>query len=461
VDQAGQDLIIDRAYLAHGMRLRACELATERLGSRTELELRQAWQREVDQDRWTGLDHGLQGRARDGLIDLRQWPAEASATHRHSLLIGRLQRLEQMGLAQQIAPGRWQLRHDAEAVLRASGERGDIIRTMQRALGRERRELAILDAQSVRVPITGRVAGKGLADELNDRPYVLIDGVDGRAHYVRLPTGTDLSELPIGGIVEVGRAPDRLADRNIATLAKDGIYQPVQHLARLHADPCQADAAEAVIEGHVRRLEALRRAGIVERFSDGTWRVPADLVERGRAYDHSRSGGVRVVLHSHLSVEQQTHAAGPTWLDRRLVDTPASPLASRGFGATVQEAQRARADFLVQSGFAERRESKLILPRGLLRTLQQRELERASRKIAAETGLVPRPVADGTPISGVYRRSITLASGRFAMLDDALGFSLVPWRPVVEQHLGRSVRAVMRGGLVSWHLAHSRNIAMS
>jgi hypothetical protein len=210
----------------------------------------------------------------------------------------------------------------------------------------------------------------------------------------------------------------------------------------------------------VRRLEALRRAGIVERFSDGTWRVPADLVERGRAYDDARSGGVRVLLHSHLSVEQQIRAVGPTWLDRQLVDTPQTPVATRGFGATAQDALRARADFLVQNGFAERRDSKVMLQCDLLRTLQQRELEQASRSIAAETGLVPRRVMDGTPISGVYRRSITLASGRFAMLDDGLGFSLVPWRPVVEQHLGRPISAVMRGAYVSWHLGRARSIGL-
>jgi hypothetical protein len=99
---------------------------------------------------------------------------------RRTLLIGRLQRLEGMGLAAQIAPGRWHLHQDAEAVLRALGERGDIIRTMQRALGRERRELAISGAKMAAAPVIGRVAGKGLADELTDRPYLVIDGLDGR-----------------------------------------------------------------------------------------------------------------------------------------------------------------------------------------------------------------------------------------------------------------------------------------
>jgi hypothetical protein len=39
---------------------------------------------------------------------------------------------------------------------------------------------------------------------------------------------------------------------------------------------------QEVVAAHVRRLEALRRAGIVERVAEGLWKVPDDLAERGR-----------------------------------------------------------------------------------------------------------------------------------------------------------------------------------
>ena len=58
-DETGKDLIISRDYIAEGMRRRAAELATEWLGPRTELEIQRAMQREVDQERWTGLDRTL------------------------------------------------------------------------------------------------------------------------------------------------------------------------------------------------------------------------------------------------------------------------------------------------------------------------------------------------------------------------------------------------------------------
>src|SRR3546814_1241391 len=82
-----------------------------------------------------------------------------------------------------------------------------------------------------------------------------------------------------------------------------------------------------------------------------------------------------------------------------------------------------RADFLAELGLAERRGQRAILARNLLGTLRNRELAQAAKGIAAETGLEHRPVGDGQRVAGIYRRSVMLASGRYAMLDDGMGFS--------------------------------------
>ena len=102
----------------------------------------------------------------------------------------------------------------------------------------------------------------------------------------------------------------------------------------------------------------------------------------------------------------------------------------------------------------------MILARNLLGTLRNRELAQAAKDIATETGLEHRPVADGQRVAGTYRRSVMLASGRYAMLDDGMGFSLVPWKPVIEQKLGQLVSAVMYGTSVNWQLARQRSIAV-
>lgn len=45
-----------------------------------------------------------------------------------------------------------------------------------------------------------------------------------------------------------------------------------------------------------------------------------------------------------------------------------------------------------------------------------------------------------------------LASGRYAVLDDGKGFSLVPWKPIIESRLGQQITATLYGGGVSWGL---------
>src|SRR5690606_20704568 len=129
---------------------------------------------------------------------------------------------------------------------------------------------------------------------------------------------------------------------------------------------------EESVAAHVRRLEALRRAGIVERLGEGIWRVPADLPEQGRLYDMHRAGGVAVDLKSHLPIERQTRVIGATWLDRQLLGG-SRDIGGQGFGGEVQEAMKQRADFLVEEGLAEQRGGRVILARNLLRTLRNRD----------------------------------------------------------------------------------------
>ena len=119
-----------------------------------------------------------------------------------------------------------------------------------------------------------------------------------------------------------------------------------------------------------------------------------------------------------------------------------------------------RADFLAEHGLAERRGQRVILARNLLATLRGREVTQAAKDIAAATGLEHRPVADGQRVAGIYRRSVTLASGRYAMLDDGMGFSLVLWRPVIEQRLGQQLAVTVRGGIASWEIGHRRGVSL-
>lgn len=283
---------------------------------------------------------------------------------------------------------------------------------------------------------------------------------DGKAHYIVLNAKLELAQYPVGAVVEArGSAEFRAVDKNIAALAVDGLYRTDHHLAMIKVQATPGRDPKEVVDAHVRRLEALRRAGIVERMAEGVWRVPADLPEQGRQYDMRRLGGVSVELRSHLPIERQTRVIGATWLDQQLIGG-ASGIADNGFGGEVREALRQRSEFLTEQGLAERRGQRVILARNLLATLRSRDIDAAAKTIATETGLAHRAVADGERITGVYRRSVQLASGRFAMLDDGMGFSLVPWKPAIEQRLGKTMTAIIRGSNVSWVLERQRGISM-
>ena len=458
-DEAGEDLVIAGDYIAYGIRHRAAELATRWLGPRTEREIRESLTREVEQERWTSLDRTLQRSVQSGTLDLTRLSTAVQDREHRALLVGRLQRLGELGLAERLAPSRWHISREFEPLLREMGERGDIIRRMQRALGGERRELATFGNPELPEAVTGRVVAKGIADHVNDRGYLIVDGVDGRAYHIAVPPRVDLGGLAVGVIVTVSNGPKpRQADRTIAGLAHDGIYRTSEHLAVARAEDRPGRDREGFIEAHVRRLEALRRAGIVERLEDGVWRVPKDLTQRGRAYDARRTGGVQVEVRSYLPIERQVRAVGATWLDRLLVDQR-DDLAPTGFGSDVRAALADREGFLVREGLAERRGQRVALARNLLATLRAREFERVAAEVQAESGLIYRPVVDGVPITGTFRRSVFLASGRFALLDDGVGFSLVPWRPVIEGRIGQVLAGVTRGDYISWNLSPRRGVA--
>jgi hypothetical protein len=419
--------------------------------------MQRAMQREVDQERWTGLDRTLQREAGDdGLVRIERF-AEPRLQRQRQVLIGRLQHLQRMGLATEQQPGVWVVHANAEPTLRVMGERGDIIRTMQRAMRGKQRALALFQPGEDDRAVVGRIVGKGLADELYDKGYLIVDGTDGKAHYVALPARAELEQYPAGSIVEVKGAADmRAADRSIAALAIDGVYRTDHHLAVAQGQAATGRDPREVVAAHVRRLEALRRTSIVERVAEGVWRVPDDLAERGRRYDAQRLGGsVAVQLKSHLPIERQVCALGATWLDQQLI-CGGKGVGDLGFGIEVKQAMQQRADLLIEQGLAERRGQRVILARNLLPTLRNRELMQVAKDIAVETDLVHRPVTDGQRVTGIYRRSVMLASGRYAILDDGMGFSLVPWKPVIDQRLGQQMAATVHGGGATWEFGRQR-----
>jgi len=383
----GGDLVISREYISRGFRDRAAERLALELGPRSELEIRSALEREVEAERWTSLDRALRVAADEGtgVADLRPG-ASGEDPELRRLMVGRVAGLERLGLAEQIAPGRWTLKPGIEDKLRDLSVRGDIIKTMHRAMSGRGREPDIagfaMHGDEPLDPVLGRLAERGLHDELRGTAYAIVEGIDGRTHHIRFTDIEMTGDAMPGAIVE----------------------------ARSYED-----------------AEGRRRLSLATR--------------------------------SDLNLDAQVSSSGATWIDRQLLAH--GVVANGGFGSEVRDAMDRRIDHLAKVGLARRHGTKVIFARDLLNTLRKRELDAAAASISAETGLAHSTSSDGERIVGVYRRRLTLGSGRFAMIDDGVGFQLVPWRPALEPHLGRQVSGVAaKGGGVTWDLGRKNDLAM-
>ncbi len=456
-DDQGKDLVIAREYLSHGLRDRVEAQVSLDLGPRSDREIAAGLQAEIGQEHLTGIDRQLRREAGD--------EGRVMAGHSDPVLsaarTGRMHKLEQLGLAQSLGNGVWQLHPEMETTLKAMAERGDIIKTLHRALQARGREAAVSDSRlhvggaPMRQAVTGRVIERGLADDMGDRHYLIIEGGDGRAHYFDIGQGELTAPLPDRGVVRVWpNLPGvRPADRTIVEVAaaNGGIYTPDLHLK---FDP---SARQAFAETHVRRLEAIREVdGSVRREPDGRFRIDADYLANALAYEarQARRQPVTIDLLSDRDLVAQIRHPGVTWLDKELTGRRGDDFAAEGFGGEVRAALRSRQMWLVEEGLIPA--PGAALPANLLGTLHRRELRGVTTDIERATGKVWREVRGGDLFEGRLRQSVTLGSGRFAVVERAKDFALVPWRHVLEKHIGKDVSGVVRNGGINWTIGRSQ-----
>jgi type IV secretory pathway VirD2 relaxase len=457
----GKVLNIAGDYIARGIRGRASEIMTHSLGPQSELEVRAQLSQEVGAERLTKLDRHLLARADDHVVDLRQparWDGDGSY---QQLLIGRARQLERMELAEREGPLAWRLDPTAEETLKDLGERGDIIRTMHRVMTAakldRRPELYVIDREQDLTPVVGKVVYRGAAGDHHDRCFLVVDGVDGRTHYVEV--GRSAEETPAGSVVRIDqrKAGLRKADRAIDEIARanSGLYSEEIHRWR---DPT---ATDEYVEAHVRRLEALRRGGVaVERFTNREWSVPPDYLEQALEYEHrvARASPVRIQLLATQAPDQEATAYAPSWLDRQLREQEPVEIAKHGYGAEVRQAMVRRQQWLIEQRLAEQRGDEVLYRSDIDQRLRRAELRLVAARLSKELGLdfSGEPIP-GERISGLVRRRVNLNSGSFAVVENSREFTLVPWRPVLERRLGLEVSGVMRSSRsISWTFGRER-----
>lgn len=454
----GKNLNIAGDYIAHGIRHRASEIMTRALGPQTEREVHEQLKLEVHAERLTRLDRALLQRADEGRIDLALTNGADPAFQQ--LLVARARTLEAMELATRDGPLVWSLEPAVEQTLIAMGRRGDIIRTMHHEMkqtGLDRRpEHYVIHDPLDRSELIGKVVRFGAADEHHDRRFLLIDGADGRTHYADIGTSREMAR--VGSVVRLSpRQPDiRKSDRTIAEVAAAcrGIYSIDNHLAQ---DPT---ATQPFAEAHVRRLEALRRAGgPVERRPDGSWSIEPDHIARLEQLQHRKIANAPYAIET-LTDERVAALAerqGPTWLDRELVSEQQMSIVDHGFGSELRSAIIARQRWLLSEGIGEDRGDQILMPTDLVARLRARALAAVASRLSDELRLDFIDAKRGHHVNGLLTRSVTVGSERYGVVQRAHEFSLMPWSEVLERRMGQPVSGIFRENGISWTFGRQRS----
>jgi len=302
-----------------------------------------------------------------------------------------------------------------------------------------------------------RVIEKGVLDDVNDRSYIVLDTMQGEALFVETGKEANVAQIERGMVVTAGPqtyAP-KASDRTIADIAfkRGGIYSPSYHEM---SDP---SAWEEFIKAHVRRLEAMRRAGHAERNPDGSWNVPKDYLKRAIEYEKTRSFGnpVKLDIQSRAPLAELTQTMGKTWLDSELMKGSEESEAS-GFGQEVETLKTQRQKFLLSQKLIERSSG---VTQSTLDRLEKMDVDAAGKALSEQLGKPYKTAPESGRISGIYREVIQRPSGKYAVIEKSKEFTLVPWRETMDRNLGKSISGVMKGQTISWTLTKTRGQSIS
>ncbi|GLQ23860.1 conjugal transfer protein TraI [Algimonas ampicilliniresistens] len=444
----GNDLVIPRRYLSYGMRRHAEQLVEAELGPMTQIEGRVRLAKTVEAERVTDLDRALSKQAEQGVIDL-SGPAQRGRVWHRRLMIRRLRHLSVLGLAEPQGGGHWRIEPDSIDRLRQMGERGDIVKALHSAM--KGQAPSIVTEDNIFDPnrlgsrsVTGRVTRFGKIDDTHSDGYVVIEALDGRLVHAAVADDETFETLQAGQVVtfEPHHKGPRSIDRSISEFADQngGIYSEARHATE--GDRVSADYARA----HVRRLEALRRQKYVVRRPDGSWRIPSEYLDRAADYETERAKRLPTSVRrdSRLTLREMETARGVTWIDRKLTGSGNPVLRSK----EIQAAMAKRVTVLKGMGFEKDEAGRL--PSAALEKLEAIDLGDAASGISVETGKSYTPLGDFRHVDGIYSKAIERPSGKFAVIERSKDFTLVPWRPVMENRLSRSIRGRVSLSGISW-----------
>jgi hypothetical protein len=162
---------------------------------------------------------------------------------------------------------------------------------------------------------------------------------------------------------------------------------------------------------------------------------------------------------SPVEAARQIDYDGPTWLDRALLARQAFHGSPAGFDTELNQALADRGRWLTQQMLAVTRvDGGVSVKPETFDLLRQREVARLAHTLSRQLNAMHVPLEPGGRVSGVYDRSITTPTGKFAVIRDQDTFTLAPWKPVLEPMRGRCVTGLIQRQRANWVIDRGRTL---
>lgn len=469
----GHNLQIHPDYIKNGMRNRAQEIASRELGLRTEQDIAQQRNKEISQERVTSLDREIAKFTTNNEFRFPGADSEKRLWIDRNVVVARLQTLEKIGLAQWQEDMSWRMQEGWEATLKIMGERGDIIKSMYRSVGRDAPGYNIYRNGDVIPEIEGKIVDKGLHDELHDRYYLTIEQTNGQMSYIQLDHNIKHDSLSEGQIIHIkskkGNWLKPTTDKNIQKIQQEnnGLYSRAAHAASIkentiwiglrdeqhehkvgnNQDKGESDiviigegegeqkpkgkeiSKDEFIDSHEQRLNRLASMKLAEKLDDGVWKPVEDFVAKLQKLQLEKPlHHMLINKRSELELAEQVAYKGVTWLDRFTEEGMQNEIAPYGFGAEVRGAILDRMKAVHEMGINPRNQQRFAM----LAELERQEL---GKYLDTRDGTQYQELNVGETIKGRINAVVQSASGKryVQVLDDLeKRHVLLPYRKTLE-----------------------------
>lgn len=290
-DLNGQKLLMTRDYIAHGMRNRAGEIVTNKLGLREYDEIVKKLLLEVNREKKCFIDEVIKKSLDENKnkISIHNISRSSLSDLPIKLVHARLTYLESKGFARREHEGSWHIQEDYLEHLRELNRIQSIVERIKTALNVEKERCNVVGRQTLLAKnIEGHVIRRGYIDEISDREFLIVKSNDENHHYVELEKYSEKIVAQVGEKVRIectkAFSGPKVSDRTINKEAKEngGIYDAKVHeeRAKISTYLPPGVSPQAYVQVHVNRLKVLARRDLIKDLGDGCYEIPKDYLEK-------------------------------------------------------------------------------------------------------------------------------------------------------------------------------------